>query len=554
MKSLSAVLLLPAVWLSVLASAQGVAPDKYWIRFTDKATTPFSIDAPEAFLSERALERRNRQQIAITQEDLPVDPAYVQAVLDLGDINLIHQSKWFNAVTVFFTDSTLLESIQALPFVAETRSIRRFYGDKPTNTQKVNTKTVFDSSLYGPSFRQIEMLNGHQLHALGHTGEGMHIAVLDAGFRHVNELPVFEKARQDGRLHEANDLVNWWTTSVSAHHNHGTYVLSTMAGVLQDSLTGTAPDAQYWLFRTENGESELIIEEHNWVAAAEQADSIGVDLINTSLGYSTFDFPEMDHSYDDLDGETTFITRASTIAASKGMLLCTSAGNKGQSAWRYITAPADARDVLTVGAVNPYAQHAPFSSFGPSADGRVKPDVMAMGQDAVFADTDSTIRIGNGTSFSSPILCGLAACLWQAHPNRTAEEIRTAIIESAHLYSQPNDSMGYGIPDFWQAHLRLRGSDFAAEAADATVYPNPASNVLFVEWNTPTSDLADPVYRLYAVNGQLMAEGLLNTTPDRVLGRIDLGGRALIGLHILELEYAGRRSTQQVVFVREADQ
>lgn len=554
MNRISVVLLLPAFFVSVFASAQGVAPDKYWIRFSDKSASPFSIDAPEAFLSERAIERRKRQQIPITEEDLPVDPDYIQSVLDLGDITLIHRSKWFNAITVFLTDSTLLEAIQALPFVTETRSIRRFYGAEPLKPRKISTRTTFDSSLYGPSYRQIEMLNGHQLHALGHRGEGMHIAVMDAGYRHLNELPVFDRARRDGRMHEANDLINWWTNVVSDYHNHGTYVLSTMAGVLEDSLVGTAPDAHYWLFRTENGDSELIIEEHNWVAAAEQADSIGVDLINTSLGYSTFDFPEMDHTYDDLDGETTFISRASQIAASKGILLCTSAGNKGNSAWRYITAPADAKDILTVGAVDATGQHASFSSFGPAADGRIKPDVMAMGRDAVFADTDSTIRIGNGTSFSSPILCGLAACLWQAHPDRTAEEIRTAITESAHLFTNPNDSMGYGIPDFWQAHLRLRGDGFAAEAADATVYPNPATNTLFVEWNIPSSALETPVYRLYTATGQLMDEGILNTTPDRVLGRIDLRGKPLTGLHILELEYAGRRTSRQVVFVREGAQ
>ncbi|MBK7945865.1 MAG: S8 family serine peptidase [Flavobacteriales bacterium] len=259
-------------------------------------------------------------------------------------------------------------------------------------------------------------------------------------------------------------------------HWHGRSVLSCMAGILPGYLQGTAPLADYALLRTEEVAYELVIEEDNWVAGAEVLDSLGADVLNTSLGYTTFDDPSHDHSYADMDGATSRMSIAAGIASRKGMIPVQSAGNSGSSAWHYIGAAADAIDILAVGAVGDQGQHAPFSSWGPSSDGRVKPDVMALGWGAVGlrVQGDSAGYL-NGTSFSSPILAGLVACLWQLHPQRNSHDVMDAVRRSAHLWSAPNDSMGYGIPDFMQAHAWLTATSVEnlERAVPLYAYPNP---------------------------------------------------------------------------------
>lgn len=489
------------LFFAILSASAQTAPDKYWVQFTDKDNVLFSVDQPAEFLSSRALERRERFGISITEQDLPVDENYVEQVLDLGDVSVVHRSKWFNAVTIFTEDSTLIEDIALLPFVHETRQVQVYTGDRAIKPVAREKSQIQSEGSYGWSFPQISIHNGQLLHELGYHGEGMSIGVLDAGFKNADENIAFETLRNDGRIKMTRDFVESGTDIYSEHH-HGALVLSTMAAYYPDSIIGTAFMADYYLIRTEEAAQENVVEEDNWVAAIEFCDSLGLDLINTSLGYSTFDDSTMNHVYDDLDGNTARITIASDIAACKGMLLVTSAGNSGNSEWHYITAPADADSSLTVGAVDPAGNRASFSSFGPTSDGRVKPDVMAIGRDAAYVATNGHLATGNGTSFSSPIMAGLTACLWQAFPEKSNMEIIDAIRQSAHTHTQPSDSLGYGIPDFWKAFNILREAEINVFGLGLEVFPNPFSDHVSIVFNA--ADPASVEYELYDASGRLI--------------------------------------------------
>lgn len=457
------------------------APDTYWVQFTDKSNTPYSIGEPEQFLSTRSIARRQAQGIAIDESDLPVDPAYIAGVLATGDVQLINRSKWFNAVTIRTADAGALTAIAALPFVSQVRASVRLMGD-PTAPDKF---TLLDAPAlaerggqpedYGLSWGQIAMLNGQALHSVDAKGQGMLIGVLDSGFDNADSLPAFADLRAREGILMTRDMVNH-DGDVYDDHWHGRSVLSFMTGILPGFLQGTAPLADYVLVRTEEAATEYIVEEDNWVAGAEFCDSIGCDVLNTSLGYTTFDDTLQDHVYADMNGITTRISIAAGMASQKGMIPVNSAGNSGNSDWHYIGAPADAIGILAVGAVGWDEAHAPFSSWGPSSDGRVKPDVCAMGWGAygLRFEGDSVAPI-SGTSFSSPILAGLVACLWQLHPERNAHDIMDAVRRSADLWTNPNDSMGYGIPDFGWAHdYLLQTAGVGALAGEGLIaYPNP---------------------------------------------------------------------------------
>lgn len=515
--------LLAAGFAAVFSSLSGqTAPLKYWVHFTSKTqppegfeATPYAVSEPAEFLSDRALARRAAAGIGVNEDDLPVPPSYLSALAEVeGVTDILVTSKWLNAATVQVSDSAFDPTILAdLPFVNEVRSVAAF--EVPRDPiEAAPADRLLDTTSYGAGWTPLAQLGGDFLHEAGHLGAGKWIAVIDAGFEFVDVLPVFETARNEGRIHEGLDAMH--SPTVYGHHRHGTYVLGTMAGHLEDSLIGTAPAAEYWLYRSEDAYTEYLIEEDYWIYAAEHADSIGVDLINTSLGYSLFDDSEMNHTHEELDGLTTNISLGMTMAADRGILCVTSAGNSGASAWHKITAPADAHGILAVGAVTAGGDHAPFSGFGPSADGRVKPDVMALGVAAGFPWIDSTIHYGNGTSFASPILCGLAACLWEAHPEATSAEVRDAIVESAHLFTAPNDSMGHGIPNFQIADALL---DVASVAADAVaddvvslkVWPQPATDRLTLSGQWPAKDWK---WQLINAFGQVVDAGLAQTADS----------------------------------------
>ena len=437
---------------------QEVNQGKYWLCFSDKANSPYSIFQPQYFLSARAIERRNKQGIPITEEDLPVSATYLASVEAKG-ATVLNKSKWMNGATILASED-VLDEIKDLAFVKEVLYVGKNIAKK--NTQTVGFKTGIQKvaystseSVYGFGQTSIEMVAGEALHEIGNRGEDKMIAILDGGFTNADIMPFFEKMRMDGRIIEGWDFVDNDNT-VYESSSHGSQVLSVMGADLPGLFTGTAPKATYVLFKTEDVRGEYLFEECNWIAGVEYADSMGVDIINSSLGYTTFSDLTMNYKYLDMDGQTSLASKAADIAFSKGLMIVSSAGNSGDNQWRYIGTPADARGVLAVGATDEFGDHAIFSSFGPTADGRVKPNVAALGQSIPVASIYSyNVHESNGTSFSAPLIAGMVASLWQAFPEKTNQEIFDAIEASGNNKDHLNYNLGHGLPDFWKAHQLL---------------------------------------------------------------------------------------------------
>jgi len=533
-------------FLSIALPAQ-VAENRYIVYFTDKINTPFTVNEPDQFLSERSIQRRINQGIAISEQDLPVDPNYIEAVQSLGDVEVIYPLKWFNAILIETTDPDVIQGIEEMENVDRLELSTWLQGHNEVEEQRFSFPAKSGEE-YGPSLNQIEMINGIPLHEDGFTGEDIWIGVFDGGFLFTNTAAALSDFYNSDRILDTENIVDG-NNDVYLRSTHGTRVLSTMTGFLEDSLIGTGYGASYGLFITEDVSVERRIEEANWARAAEYADSAGYNIINTSLGYTVFDVIEETYTYADMDGETTLITRASDIAASKGMLIVTSAGNSGNSNWHYISAPADGDSVLAVGAVSPESMSASFSSRGPSFDGRVKPNVCAQGGPAVFTDLDDGIATGNGTSFSSPIIAGMAASLWQAYPQAaTAWQIHQSIEQSANLYANPNDSLGYGIPDFEIARNLLDAilstSDVEKENS-LVVFPNPVSLNQVLNIELPREYSGELNLRIFSISGKIQFARVINSSGISLYS-LNLNSSALsAGIYILELQDARGVSYRQ---------
>lgn len=473
--------------LAVAAFAQAqIATDIYWVQFTDKANSPYSIDNPEAFLSQRALQRRANQGIGIDEYDLPVNPQYLQAVASCG-AELINPSKWLNGVSVHVTNPSVIDAINALDFVEVVRNC-------PNNPKAQERKERWLANemkpvegnrgmhgFYGGAELQVTQLNVNLLHDLGYDGRGVVIAVLDGGFEGTPSHTCFNNMRQEGRLLGVRDFV-YGSETVYSQSTHGTSCLSTMAAYEPNEMVGTAPKASYYLFHTEDGRSENIVEEYNWVSGAEYADSLGVDICSTSLGYIDFDMSQWDHPFAHYDGRTAPMTIGSEIAASRGMICVTSAGNEGDGVCT-LGIPGDAEHILTIGAVDGSGNRAWFSSVGPTYDGRIKPDVMAMGEGTYVATNGWwPYYNGNGTSFSCPVMAGAVACLRQAYPNATVHEICDVVRSCGNRADNPDSQYGYGIPDFSQALEMLAVNENVNTANEIiALYPNPSHGQVKVE-------------------------------------------------------------------------
>lgn len=495
-------LLLPVFALQAQVPA---APSRYVVYFKDKNNSPYSINNPQQFLSQRALDRRTRYNIAIDVHDLPVNPQYVSGVQGVGVV-ILNKSKWLNCVTIWTPDTSVLSEISALPYVRSIASVARrkandknpvkdFSRGKAPKDRFASTAKSGNSTIdYGLGSNQITMFNGQVLHQLGFMGQGMQIAVLDAGFQGADVHDAFDSLFINNQILGTRDFVNPGNSDVYQFNTHGTYVLSCMGGNLPGQLVGTAPKASYWLLRTEEGASENIIEEFNWSSGAEYADSAGADVINSSLGYTVFDDTLANHTFADLDGDKTPITRAADFAASRGMLVVNSAGNSGTSNWLRIGAPADADSILTVGAVDSTRAYVEFSSKGPSADGRVKPNVCARGRSAWVANLAGGIMPGSGTSFSSPIIAGAVTCFWQAHQESNNMQIIDAVQRSSSQYSNPDSLMGYGIPDFATAaqFLPTGVANLATDKDEIlNIFPNPFFGTFNIVYRPEKSKVID---------------------------------------------------------------
>jgi len=467
---LIAVLLFATTTATAASSKTKYPGGKYYIwRYTlkDKQGSPYTLDHPGRWLSHKSIERRRRQGLPLDSTDLPVSHQYLKNIEKAAsgftphdrksplDWIIIGTSRWQNTVLVRSNDTTLLQHLATLDMIKASRqvwvspdSIERGW-PKIKIHEKWNPWDSIRGEYYGHGKDQIEMLHGHRLHHLGYKGKGMTIAVLDGGFQNCDQIPAFQKANILG----TEDFVYPKSQHYYRETDHGTKVLSAMAANEPQILVGTAPEARYWLLRCEDQQTEQPVEEDYWTMAAEFADSAGVDIISSSLGYNEYDGNLGNYRLCDLDGKTALISRTASMLASKGIILINSAGNLGIGPWKKITFPADANDILTVGAVNYDKKVAPFCGVGPTQDARVKPDVMALGSPASLISGRGTVIRDMGTSFSTPIVAGLVACLWEALPDRTALEIINLVRQASNQYQEPDNIYGYGIPNFWRAYM-----------------------------------------------------------------------------------------------------
>lgn len=486
----------------LLLTSAGFSQEDAWIYFNTKPSSQFYLDTPLEMLTQRALDRRTNQNIALDFKDVPIEASYVNQVKAVAGITVMAKSKWLNAVHVRGTQANI-NSLGIFSFVSKVDFANKSLNQtgkiaKSSKIKKVNkTKKTKINYAYGTSENQIQMLNGQLLHQQNYTGSGKIIAVLDAGFPGVNTAQPFQRLRDNNLILGGYNFV-LRNPDFYAGVSHGTAVLSSMGGHKENSLVGTAPDASYYLFITEDDTSENPVEESLWVEAAEKADSLGVDIINTSLGYFEYDIPAYSYTYSEMNGTTAFMSRGAEIAFSRGMIVVASAGNSGGTSDPHIAVPADAISVIAVGAVNASESLTSFSSIGPSSDGRIKPNVMAQGLSAVLSDASGNIVVGDGTSFSSPIIAGMIACLWQANPAKTNEEIRQLVIKSADRFATPNNQYGYGIPDFGLAMNNGLLLDIFSKD-DFIIYPNPASD--FISILLPLS-LDRATITIYTILGQ----------------------------------------------------
>jgi subtilisin family serine protease len=423
---------------------------KYRVQLTDKSKSVHSLEHPETFLSERALARRASQGVAVDSTDLPVCRAYIERLESQGG-KYISSSKWNNTVLMQVPDEAVALRFLDNSFV---RSIKKVWVSPdsimPRNKdrkEQVKNQWKKQDDYYGMGAEQIKIHHGDSLHLAGFKGKGIQIAVIDAGFYNVDAMKIFKNTTILG----THDFVNP-SSDIYGEHNHGMKVLSCMAVNTPHVMVGTAPEASYWLLRSEDNDTEQPVEEDNWAAAVEFADSVGVDIVNTSLGYYSFDDPIDNYTYRQLDGHTSLMAASASYAAKKGLLVVCSAGNSGMDEWKKITPPADAEDILTIGAIDNMGVNAAFSSIGNTADGRIKPDVMAMGVHSAVVGVDGGTAFANGTSFASPIFCGLVACLWQACPWLTVRQLIQVVHEASDRNAYPDNIYGYGVTDMWKAY------------------------------------------------------------------------------------------------------
>lgn len=499
-------------------------PVMVWVEFTDKDNSHYSLSRPHEFLSDRSIKRRQKQNIPVDFFDLPVSPYYLQILSADNSLVVYYSSKWLNGALLKISNEEALQQLNNYEFISYWENVKpELPLPEEKKPEEINGAQTFEGysfdpamfyeelthSLmhsfnsypdYGDAENQVRLVNGQALHTRGYSGRGKVIAILDAGYRAVDTLDGFNYLWEQNRILGYRDFVDPGGDIFNSHP-HGTYVLSVMGGHLPGRYSGAALGASFWLIRTEDASSEFRIEEYNWLAGAEFADSVGADIINSSLGYTRFDDPAQNYNYSDLDGQTTIVAQAANKAFSRGMLVVNSAGNYGSQSWRYLGSPADAHGSLAVGGTNDLGQRVNFSSIGPSADGRVKPDIMAQAQGVAILNLVGTTGNANGTSFSAPLVAGMAACLWQKFPKATNELIRNAIIRSADRYMKPDSLYGFGIPDFGKA-IEILSDQYKSDLPVAMILNNPL--------------IPDSAVRFFAEGNETISIDLINSSGQKI--------------------------------------
>ncbi len=515
-----------------------LAQQDAWVYLNDKQDVTNSVANPTEILTQKAIDRKNRHNIVIDVRDVPVNETYISQLKAATGITVMAKSKWFNAVHVRGSEIDINNLLTSFSFIDHIE-----FADKSLNASKkvkqkqqskfTETLTTFN---YGTADNQIKMIKADQLHLSNYTGTGMTIAVLDGGFKNVNTMLGFQRLRDAGNILGDYDFVNRdEDVYTNATGNHGTWVLSTMAGYLQDEYVGIAPDASYYLFTTEDGPNENPVEESYWVEAAERADSLGVDVINTSLSYFTYDNPNYSYANTDMNGNTAFITKGANMAFEKGMLIVVSAGNSGNSG---VGAPADSPNVLTVGAVNASGDYVSFSSVGSAIQPSQKPDVVAQGQASAIIAENDVISTSDGTSFSSPIMAGGIVCLWQALPNKTNAEIMQLVRESASQFNAPDYLMGYGIPDLQLALNNTLSIDYN-NFGNVKLFPNPTKYIINFEIPSNQNPLSVVVFDI--TGKHILSKSV--TLSDNIIDVSSLSK----GMYLLKLKSAKTSKTIKVL-------
>lgn len=494
-----------------------------WVYLKDKQNVASSIATPINILTQKAIDRKAKHNVVIDSRDVPVNESYITQLKNATGITVMAKSKWFNAVHVRGSEADInnllttpsITFIDYIDFADRNLNTTKITKEKATFKikDKFEVEKTFVDFTYGNTQNQVDMINVDDLHVADYTGDGVTIAVLDAGFINVNTMGAFQRIRDAGDLLGGYDFVNR-SSNVYANtsSSHGTHVLSTMAGYILNNYVGTAPDASYYLFITEDSGDENPIEESYWVEAVERADSLGVDLVNTSLGYKDYspNYPSYSYASADMDGNTAFITKGANIAFEKGLLLVNSAGNEGNAG---VSAPADSQYVLSIGAVNSLGNYASFSSVGSAFQPSQKPDVVARGLSASVITPSNVIGNSNGTSFSSPILAGGIACLMQALPNKTNAEIMQLVRESGSRFSTPDYQLGYGIPNLMSALSNALSINNFEKTNTISIYPNPAKNFVYVKIPINENKLT---ITFFNVLGKQVLQRSINSTNNQI--------------------------------------
>jgi serine protease AprX len=550
---------------------------KHIIQLTDKKGTPHSIANPSTYLSAKSIARRAAHKLAIDSTDLPLTPAYLDSIAAVPNVVIYNKSKWLNQVLIRTNDAAALAKINSFPFVKSSKKVANNAAtpapvnkfnepvtslDKPTmlGVKSPQDKLgILQPLNYGNSFGQIHIHEGEFLHNKGYTGKGIEMAVMDGGFSSYKSNPALDSVRLQGRILGTWDYVAN-EESVNEDHDHGSACFSIIAANRPGFIVGSAPHAGFWLFRTEDVYSEMPVEEQNWIAAAEFADSAGVQVFSTSLGYYDYDDPSLSYTHAQRDGNTAMITRAADLAAKKGILVMNSAGNSGRDPGdsKYVVVPADGDSVVAVGAVDVNGNIASFSSQGPNGAGKVKPNIVSVGVGTVFAPPSGNPAAGNGTSFSNPNMAGLIACLWQAFPERSNMDIIDAVQKSSNKYHSPDNFFGYGIPNFRKAYELLMAQSFkpafsfsnAALALNWTM--NADSSVAYIiERKVPGSSQFTTVDSIRTLHAVLATDSYLRNDTIRTTkaGQFIYRVRVVIGkdTSFMSPEYAFTNSWSSIV-------
>lgn len=564
----------------VIHAAPGDGTIAVWVFFTDKGKPP---PVPPALVSARALARRARvlpANMLVDESDLPVPREYIGGITPL--VSRIRQvSRWLNAVSVEATPAEI-EGLQALPFVREIDIVQRYRRGSATEGAQTEAhppalrKPAGTLALdYGPALGQVGLENIPAVHATGNSAQGIIIGLFDNGVR-LQRHEAFDSLRP--RILAQHDFVDHKESVVPDNPNsefggHGVNTLSTLAGYKPGQIIGPAYGASFILARTENDSGETPFEEDNWAAAIEWAESLGVQVTSTSLGYLTFDSPYTSLTWADMNGRTSVISRAAVMAARKGVIVVNSAGNEGLPlpGQNSLIAPADADSILAAGAVSPAGVRDGFSSCGPTSDGRIKPDVMAVGSSVYVASNVDTAGyfFVQGTSFSCPLTAGVAALVLKAHPEATAMQIINAIKKSAHKApgqaARPDNLYGWGIIDAAAAIDSLGGHITPPPVAEAFTlsanYPNPFNPGTRIEFQVPErSRVMLRVFDLLGravktlVDGDFPATG---GTPYFALwdGTDESGRRVASGVYVYRMDAIGEsgassRQVRKMMMVR----